>query len=198
MTKLSVSMRLSVGAAAASLILISGTGCGNWASAGYNHSANPTTSQNQSISYTNPGSNGGFPNDTADTCPDPSALETTGGATGYTVCQNSTSGFSISIHTQGSMPTNVQTLVVVFPVDTLGSSEYAVNYNSSGGVLSQTIDISSGTAFLQFTTAKFNAAFVVSPQNASDMAWCLQYNFDTCPAYSYDRFNAYDSSTSTN
>lgn len=193
MTKLSFSKRLFIGAAAGSLMLVSGTGCGNWASSGVIHSADPATYQASSSTYSSPFANGGYPGDTTDTCPAQTNITTTGGADAYTVCQSNTSGFAVSIH--GSPSLN-ESMVYVFPVDVISATQFNPNFDANGNVLFQNADMSSGVAYLQFASARFNAAFVVSAANASDMSWCLAHgNLQACPAYSYERFGPYDSAT---
>jgi hypothetical protein len=119
---------------------------------------------------------------------------TAGGADPYTICEGITSGFDISLH--GS-PTAGKGQVCVFPVDVISSSQaYADTNTTTGAVLEQCLDMTSGYGTLTFTGARFNGVFVVKQADAQEMAACLENgNYEACPAYSYERWSAYDTGT---
>lgn len=196
MTKLSFSTRFYIGAAAAALATLTGTGCGNWVKASVvNTAANPTSyGSSSSSTYSSSIANAAYPNDPGYNCPSPPNVTTTGDATPYTVCPSATSGFDISIH---GNPLLGMSQIYVFPVDVLSPSQFSPNLDASGNVIFASANASGGTVHLEFSSARFNAVFIVQASDAESMNWCLQNNnFDACPDYSYERFGAYDSSSS--
>lgn len=194
MKQLSFSRRLLLGALASALAVCN-TGCGNWTRAGI-HTAAPSSYQNAGVSYTDVTGNGGFPNDTNYNCVSSPNIVTAGQADPYTICEGLTSGFDISLH--GS-PTAGKNMVCVFPVDVVSSTEaYADTNTTTGAVLQQCLDMTSGYGTLSFSGARFNGVFVVRQSEAQEMSWCLQNgNYEACPAYSYERWNDYDTGATT-
>jgi hypothetical protein len=178
--------------------MATGTGCGNWVKSGVVHTADPSIYKPSTTSYSDPSSNGGYPGDTSYTCSNASPVTAYGGADRYTVCSGNSNSYALAIH---GNPSSGKSQVVVFPVDVISSSSFVPNFDSSGNVMYAPADASSGTAHVSFSGSglRINGAFVVTQADAGDMYWCLQNGaFSSCPAYSYQRFGAYDTGSPGN
>lgn len=189
MKKLSFSNRLFAAVSAFASLLCT-TGCANFSGV---HVAAASSYLNTGSNYSNVSGNGGYPNDTTHTClSNPLESVTTAGTDAYTICEGISNPDDLSLH---GNPSAGKGEVCVFPVDAVSATQVVPATDSSGNILQRCVNASSGYADVVFTGATFNAAYVVQPGDADGMSWCLQtQNYSVCPAFSYERWNVFDTS----
>ncbi len=140
--------------------------------------------------------NGGFPQDTAHTCPaQPNILPLTGsyhsdGSDRYTLCPAKANETAFSIHGVPHSSGGPNPKICVFPYLVIDATQSYPVWDQNNVPYAQCLPMTNQTMVFSFPGTVFNAVFIVDDADKDLMSYCLtQSNWGLCPAgYSFGWF----------